>query len=103
LNLAIPPLVAGQPDDKPVPTLEDQANGKDVLRVATDIARPAGGSRRLTIDKIEQIIQLYRDGLSVDAVRQKLSVSWNTAARVLNEAGLREATSSEVGAATTRT
>jgi hypothetical protein len=89
LNFAIPPLPTPTAYAEPVPTLEDQANGKDVLQLSTDLARPAGGSRRLTIEKIEQIIQLYRDGLSVEAVRQRLSVSWNTAARVLNEAGLR--------------
>jgi hypothetical protein len=71
------------------PTLEDQANGKDVLQPSADVVRRTGGSRGLTVEKIEQIIQLYRDGSSPHAIRRKIGVSWNTAVRVLVEAGLR--------------
>jgi hypothetical protein len=50
-NFTIPPLATTKPDSEPAPTLEDQANGKDVLQLSADVARPAGGSRRLTIEK----------------------------------------------------
>jgi hypothetical protein len=81
-------MMPAKPDAEPAPTLEDQANGKDVLQLSTDVARSAN-SRRLTIDKIEQIIQLYQAGYSVQAIRAQVRVRWGTAARVLADAGLR--------------
>lgn len=84
-NFVIPPPTLLKPDAEPAPTLEDQSNGKSVLQPSTDVVRLAGGTRRLTIDKVAQIIQLYRAGSSLDAI----GVGWNTAARVLAEAGLR--------------
>jgi len=88
-NFAIPPLSSARPGTEPAPTLEDQANGQDVLQPSVDIVRPAERIRRLTIDKIEQIIQLYQAGYSVQAIRAQVRVRWQTAAQVLAEAGLR--------------
>jgi hypothetical protein len=88
-NLAIPPLLRPNAVPEPAPTLEDQAHGRDVLQPSTDVPKPRGGSRRLTIDKIEQIIQLYRAGRSVQAIQREVHVRRSTVARILAEAGLR--------------
>jgi len=63
--------------------LDDQARGRDVLQVACDLERPV--VRGLTIETIEEIVRLYREGVSVDAIHHKLSIGWITAARVLDK------------------
>lgn len=69
------------------PTLFDQAEGKHVLKEATDITRPPKPRRRLTDEHMNAVARLFREGKSSGQIAKELHMSRSSVKRLLNQAG----------------
>jgi hypothetical protein len=71
------------------PTLVDQSAGLARLLPATD-AEPAETGWRTTLPRMDEAVELYRAGYSLTAIEKKLGIAWDSVARLLDRAGVRE-------------
>lgn len=89
-NFSLPPLdVFNGPLPGAGPTLVDQSAGKAVLVPATD-AKPAESAWRPVARYMDEVVDLYRAGYSLSAIEKKLGIAWDSVARLLDKAGVRE-------------
>lgn len=89
-NFHLPPLDADLIDsvDHYV-TLVQQSEGVRPLVPATD-EEPATGPWRSTLPFLTDAVGLYQDGHSLTAISAKLGIAWDSVARLLDRAGVRE-------------
>jgi transposase-like protein len=59
------------------------------LVLATD-AEPKGTSWRSVRPYLDEVVQLYEAGYSLTAIEKKLGIAWDSVARLLDKAGVRE-------------
>lgn len=71
------------------PTLVEQAEGIGSLRPATD-AEAVQTGWRLTLPYLADAVALYEAGESLNKISQKLGIAWDSVARLLDRAGVRE-------------
>jgi hypothetical protein len=89
-NFSLPPLdTFAFRKDVAEPTLVDQSAGIANLVPATD-AQPAETSWRSVRAHMTEVVQLYEAGYSLSAIEKKLGIAWDSVARLLDKAGVRE-------------
>ncbi|PZS24626.1 MAG: hypothetical protein DLM58_24320, partial [Pseudonocardiales bacterium] len=89
-NFHLPLLNTFEDTAKPeVVTLVDQSSGLSSLRPAVDV-EPASGPWRSTLPFLEDAVALYEAGYSLTAIEKKLGIAWDSVARLLDRAGVRE-------------
>jgi hypothetical protein len=89
-NFSLPPLhTFHNREEEPAPTLADQSAGLSKLLAATD-AEPAETSWRSVRPYMDEVVQLYEAGYSLSAIEKKLGIAWDSVARLLDQAGVRE-------------
>lgn len=89
-NFSLPPLDALERGQTGLePTLVDQSAGQAVLVPATD-AEPANSAWRPVAPYMEEVVELYRAGYSLTAIEKKVGIAWDSVARLLDKAGVRE-------------
>jgi hypothetical protein len=89
-NFSLPELHTFRSDSKtPAPTLVDQAAGLSALLPAVD-HEPATKPWRSTKPFQADVIRLYQQGRSLTSISRELGIAWESVARLLESAGLRE-------------
>jgi transposase-like protein len=59
------------------------------LALAVD-QEPATGPWQSTLPRMAEAVELYSAGYSLNAISLKLGIAWDSVARLLNRAGVRE-------------
>lgn len=86
----VPPLDQGiRSPVRASATLLDQSHGLSPLVPATD-QRPATTAWRSTLPLEAEAVRLYQEGHSLAAIRRELGIAWDSVARLLDRAGVRE-------------
>ena len=70
-------------------TLVQQSEGLSPLLPASD-AEPAQSSWRSTRPYQAEVVRLYQTGRSLTSISRELRISWDSVARLLERAGVRE-------------
>lgn len=70
-------------------TLVQQSEGVCGLAPAVD-QEPATGAWQSTLPRLAEAVELYSAGYSLTAVSKKLGIAWDSVARLLDRAGVRE-------------
>lgn len=92
-NFSIPAniLRKGAKPSQAAPTLEQQAVNENVLLPSEDLAaRPRTGNHPITARQKAEVVRLFRTGLSPNAIATALDLSWDSVARLLERAGIRD-------------
>jgi hypothetical protein len=84
----VPHLPDAQPRDEVV-TLTDQAEGRSSLLLAEAGARPATAWKS-TRPHQGKVVRLYEDGHSLTSIAKQVGIAWDSVARLLDRAGVRE-------------
>lgn len=86
----IPDLkLTAEPANTPEPSLIDQAAGRSVLFPANDFEREPRDRHTRRLAKREEVIRLYRQGYSLNAIQRICHLRWLSIAEMLAEAGER--------------
>ena len=89
-NFVLPPLHSiNDLAQDPSPTLIDQSAGLNKLLPAID-AEPAETTWRSVRPYMDEVVQLYQAGYSLTAIERKVGIAWDSVARLLDRAGVRE-------------
>lgn len=89
-KFVVPPLDLGKlPYEGPAVTLVGQSQGLSPLVPATD-QEPAATGWRSTRPLQAEAVQLYQEGHSLASIRRELGIAWDSVARLLDRAGVRE-------------
>lgn len=89
-NLSLPPIhILLNSNSWPGPTLAEQSAGLGKLLPATD-AEPADSVWRSVASYRDEVVELYQAGYSLCAIARKVAIAWDSVARLLDKAGLRE-------------
>ena len=89
-NFSIPPLdILNDLAPESRPTLVDQSAGLSKLLPATD-AEPTETAWRPVRTYMDEVVQLYAAGYSLSAIERKVGIAWDSVARLLDKAGVRE-------------
>lgn len=70
-------------------TLVAQAQGLSSLLPAAD-AEPAQRAWRSTLPFQAEVVRLYQDGRSLTSIEKEVGIAWDSVARLLDRAGVRE-------------
>jgi hypothetical protein len=88
-NFRLPPFEAlDEPLSAVVPTLVAQSEGVGSLQPAVDLE--AAGPWRSVLPYMDEVVQLYEAGYSLTAIEKKLGITWDSVARLLDKAGVRD-------------
>lgn len=86
----IPPLDQGKDPFVGAPvTLVGQSEGLSPLLPAVDRV-PASTGWRSTRPFQDEVVRLYQEGRSLASIRQEVGIAWDSVARLLDRAGVRE-------------
>jgi hypothetical protein len=69
--------------------LVDQSAGLSALLPAVD-REPATGPWHSVRPYMDEAVRLYQDGHSLVQIQKKLGIAWDSVARLLDQAGVRE-------------
>jgi hypothetical protein len=89
-NFLLPEIMTDSAQQRPKtePTLLDQAEGHWRPLLAQDDQSPAR-LPRLTRHQKDAVVRLYEHELSLSAIARQIGISWDSVARVLDQAGVR--------------
>lgn len=79
----------GEDIEEPTPTLVDQSVGLSGQLLSTD-ADAAETTWRSVRPYMDEAVELYQAGHSLSAIARKLGIAWDSVARLLDRAGVRE-------------
>lgn len=72
-----------------VMTLADQAEGRSSLLLAEAGTRPATAWKS-TRPHLDKVVRLYEEGHSLTSISKQVGIAWDSVARLLDRAGVRE-------------
>jgi len=89
-KFVVPPLDLGKRHYEGTPaTLVGQAQGLSPLVPAVD-QEPAASTWRSTRQFQAEAVRLYKEGHSLSSIHRELGIAWDSVARLLDRAGVRE-------------
>lgn len=89
-NFRLPPLHSTNDLDQRVhPTLVDQSEGRASIQSAHDAEPASSAWRSIRCHQVEAV-RLYEAGRSLTSISNEVGIAWDSVARLLDRAGVRE-------------